>query len=149
MLPPVVNVKFNMALTVRQLYDFQNDFCDSIEIFACGSNLFGQIESINEAECNIKVSAPIRIGDTLKQPNNTRETQIFNKNSSAKETSRVNVCITWDRILCQCGAVIDVRGNGRKSWKKRSLQKAVANGNVTCLVTDTGKQFIPCKTCLF
>ena len=148
MLPPVVTLKFNMAQTVPQLYDSQNYFCDSIEIFACGSNLFGQIESINEVECNIKVSAPMQIGDTLKQPNNTRETQILIKNSSAKETSRVDVCITWDRIVCQCGDVIDVRGNGRKTWKKPSLQKVVVNGNVTCLVTDTGKQFIPCKTCL-
>ena len=66
MLPPVVNLKFNMAQTVTELYDSQNDFCDSIEIFACGSNLFGQIESINEAECNIKVSVPIQIDDRLK-----------------------------------------------------------------------------------
>ena len=138
-----------MAQTVPQLYDSQKDLCDSIEIFACGSNLFDQIEFINEAECNIKVSAPNIIGDTLKQPNNTRETQILSKNSSAKETSRVDVCITWDRIVCQCGDAIDVRGNGRRSWKKPFLQKVVANGNVTCLVTDTGKQFIPCKTCLF
>ena len=149
MLPPVVNLKFNMAQTVPQLYDSEKDLCDSIEIFACGSNLFGQIESISEAECNIKVSAPKIVGDTLKQPNNTRETQILSKNSSAKETSRVGVCITWDRIVCQCGDAIDVRGNGRRSWKKPFLQKVVANGNVTCLVTDTGKQFIPCKTCLF
>ena len=112
-----------MAQTVPQLYDSQNDFCDSIEIFACGSNLFGQIESINEAECNIKVSAPKIIGDTLKQPKNTRETQILSKNSSAKETPGVDICITWDRIVCQCGDAIDVSGNGGKSWKKRSLQK--------------------------
>ena len=143
MLPPVVNLKFNMAQTVPQLYDSEKDLCDSIEILACGSNLFGQIESINEAECNIKVSKPIRIGEPLKQPNNTRKTQILNKNSSARKTSRVDVCITWDRIVCQCGDLIDVRSNGRKSWNKPSLQKVVANGNVTCLVTDTGKQFIP------
>ena len=138
-----------MAEAVVQVHDSQKDFCDSIEIFAFGSNLFGQIESINDLECNIKVPVPKLMSDTLKKPTNTREKLLVSKNSSATETSRVDVCITWDRILCHCGDVIDVRGNGNKIWKKPSLQKVVAYGNVTCLVNDTGKQFIPCQICLF
>ena len=126
-----------MAQTVPDTCDPQKYFYNTIEIHACGSNLFGQIELMNEEECNIKYSKPIKIADTFKQSKNKIETQI----SSATETSRPNVCITWDRIICQCGSVAEVRGNGRKNFNRSSLQKAVANGTVTCLINDTGTHY--------
>ena len=114
-----------------------------IEIFCCGSNLFGQIECINEEASNISVNTPREIVDILQELPIGSGDQAFNRNSSAKidkkrSECKVNVCLTWDRIICHCGHTIKTIGSKQHVCQQKSVKQIVANGNITCLVTDSG-----------
>ena len=80
---------------------------DSAIVLACGSNLFGQIEPINQDCTNINVTIPRKIVDNKGIVHNCAENKTcVAKNVSTRnvqEKNKVNFCITWDRIICQYG----------------------------------------------
>ena len=137
----MVNRKFNMEEQAESTGAFTDILDESVEILCCGSNLFGQIECLNKDASNIIVNTPRKLADIKKNCN----IGPFNRNSSAIQICQINVCVTWDRIICQCGKDFKTVGNGQHVCQLKEVKQATANGNVTCLVTNSGTTQYPIR----
>lgn len=76
-----------------------NEICgDSVVMYVCGSNFFGQIDAACHQEVSKSVSLPTKVLDFMKTPLKAGAS----KNSSAIGPP-YDICATWDRIVCCCG----------------------------------------------
>lgn len=129
---------FNMAAMAKNAHEFQQTFNSSLEIFACGSNLFSQMEAVNDRGANTCITVPRKLDDNKKEAPSAAESDTCVKNSSAKN-QKFDVCIVWDRIVCLIGNRVQLFSS-QQSPEHNAIAKIAANVDVTCFVTQTGTE---------